>query len=102
MQAQLEEMRQQILATPAYVVIANHAYGIFELAAIHLSAPQPQLEEAKLAIDALAALVEGVRGRLGDAEQQLVDGLAQLRMAYVQINAAAQAQSGGQGAPGTA
>src|ERR1700741_275713 len=29
MRAQLDEMRQQILPTPAAVVVANHAYGIF-------------------------------------------------------------------------
>ena len=44
----------------------------------------------------LAMLVEGLAGRLGEAEQQLVDGLAQLRMAFVQINAAAKAGTPGQ------
>ena len=95
----MEELRQQLLATPASVVIANHAFGLFELAALHLSQQPPNLEQAKLAIDAFGALVEGLTGRLDAAESQLVDGLAQLRMAFVQINAAvqaAQAQAGGQ------
>jgi hypothetical protein len=70
------------------VVIANHAFGLFELAALHLSLKPPQLEEAQLAIDALAALTEGMAGRLGEYDAQLRDGLAQLRIAYVQIKSA--------------
>jgi hypothetical protein len=86
----MEQLRQQLLDAPAEGVIANHAFGLFELAALHLSAQPPNLEQARLAIDAFGALVEGLAGRLGDAEQQLVDGLAQLRMAFVQINAVAR------------
>lgn len=88
---QMDELRKQLAATPAEIVIANHGFGLFELAALHLSLLPPQLAEARLAIDALAALVEGVAGRLGDQESLLRDGLAQLRLAYVQIQAAAQA-----------
>src|SRR5437870_8562991 len=83
--AQLDQLRQQLADTPAEVVIANHAFGLFELAALHLSLHPPQLDQARVAIDALAALVEGLAGRLGEPEQQLKDALAQLRMAYVQI-----------------
>jgi hypothetical protein len=69
-------------------VVANHAFGLFELAALHLSLDPPQLDQARLAIDAFAALVEGLGERLGDHTKELGDGLAQLRMAYVQIHAA--------------
>ena len=34
--------------------------------------------------------VEGLSGRLGDEEQQLRDGLAQLRIAFVQIKTASE------------
>ena len=95
MLAHLEQMRQQLADAPAEVVVANHAYGLFELAAVHLSLRPPQLDQARLAIDALAALVEGLAGRLGEAEAQLEDGLAQLRMAFVQIRSAA-AEAGGE------
>lgn len=88
MAAQLEELREQLARTPAAMVVANHAFGLFELAALHLSLQPPQLEEARVAIDALAALVEGMAGRLGDNEAQLLDGLAQLRMAFVRIRSA--------------
>ena len=90
MQAELAQLQAQLARTPAAVVIANHAFGLFELAALHLSLEQPQLEEARLAIDALAALVEGLGDRLGSHAQELTSGLGQLRMAYVQIHAAVQ------------
>lgn len=85
---QLDELRDRLASTPAEVVIANHAFGLFELAALHLSLEVPQLDQARLAIDALACLVEGLGPRLGDTGGQLEEGLAQLRLAYVQIHAA--------------
>ncbi len=84
--AKLEKLRQEILATPASVVVANHAYGLFELAAIHLAATPPNLEEARLATDAMGALVEGVASRLGEAGPTLKDALAQVRLAFVQMS----------------
>ena len=83
-------MQEEVASTPASVVIANHAVGLFQLAAIHLNQQPPNLAEGRLAIDAMAALVEGLGGRLGDEEQTLRDGLAQLRMAFVQLSAAGQ------------
>jgi hypothetical protein len=84
-QADMEELRAQLADTPAGVVVANHCFGLFELAALHLSLQPPQLDQAQTAIDALGALVEALPGRLGDVEPQIVEGLTQLRMAYVQI-----------------
>ena len=89
MEARMAELRQQLADTPAELVVANHCFGLFELAALHLSLQPPQLPQAKLAVDALASLVEGLSGRLGEQEQQLRDGLAQLRLAYVQIKGSA-------------
>ncbi|MEO5680916.1 MAG: hypothetical protein ABIS47_14745, partial [Acidimicrobiales bacterium] len=73
----------------------NHAIQLFELARIHLTAEPPNLADAQLTIDAMAALVEGLAGRLGDDEGTLVDGLAQIRLAFVQLKAAAQARAAG-------
>jgi hypothetical protein len=81
----MAEVRAQLLAAPAAVVVANHAMGIYELAAIHLTAQAPKLAEASLAIDALAALVEGLEGRLGDAEPTLREALSHLRAAYLEV-----------------
>ena len=88
MQAELAEVRAQLLEAPAAVVVANHAMGVYELAALHLTAPEPKLPEAVLAIDALAALVEGLEGRLGEAEPTLREALAQLRAAYLEVSKA--------------
>ena len=87
----MAQLREQLTEAPVEVVISNHCFGLFELAALHLSLNPPRLREAQLAIDALGALVEGLAGRLGDEEQQLREGLTQLRMAYVQIKTAAEA-----------
>ena len=86
MQAEMAEVRAGLLEAPGAVVIANHAMGIYELAAIHLTASAPKLSEAVLAIDALAALVEGLDGRLGEAEPTLREALAQLRAAYLEVS----------------
>ncbi|MDP9388060.1 MAG: DUF1844 domain-containing protein [Actinomycetota bacterium] len=87
LEARMAELRQQLAETPAELVVANHCYGLFELAALHLSLQPPQLPQAQLAIDALGAILEGLAGRLGQEEQQLREALAQLRLAYVQIRA---------------
>ena len=95
MQARMAELQEQLARTPAYLVVANHAFGLFELAALHLSLQPPQLDQASLAIDAMAALVEGLGDRLGEHAAELSDGLAQLRMAYVEIHGAQGAGAGG-------
>ena len=101
MQARLAELQEQLARTPVEVVVANHAFGLFELAALHLSMQPPQLDQARLAIDAFGSLVEGLGDRLGEHAQELADGLANLRMAYVQIHAASQQGGAGEASPGT-
>ena len=86
--ADVERLRAQLASAPAEVVIANHCYGLFELAAVYLSQSPPLLSEAALAIDAFGSLVEGLGDRLGDAEPPLREALAQVRLAFVQIKTA--------------
>ena len=83
--AELDEVRRQLAQVPPEVVIANHAMGLYELAAIHLSQDPPSAPAAALAIDAMGALVDGLTGRLGDAEPTLRDALSQLRLIFVQL-----------------
>jgi len=90
---QVAAMRAELANSPVEVVVANHCYGLFELSAVYLSQQPPLLSQARLAIDALGALVAGLEGRLGEAEDQLKDGLSQLRLAYVQIDGAQRAGS---------
>jgi hypothetical protein len=109
--AQTAALREELVNSPVEVVVANHCYGLFELAAVYLSQQPPLLVQARLAIDALACLVGGLEGRLGEAEDQLKDGLSQLRLAYVQIDGAQRAgadmasaagANGGSAGPGPA
>jgi hypothetical protein len=83
---ELQAAREQLAKTPAALVVANHAIGLFQLAAIHLDRDPPNLDDARLAIDALSALVDGLVGRLGDEEAALREALAQLRLAYVEVS----------------
>jgi hypothetical protein len=102
--ARLDELRNQLVSTPAEVVVANHAYGLFELAAIHLSQQPPNLDEARLAVDALGGIVDALAGRLGEAEPSLTDALAQIRLTYVQISEMVKSAPGngsGDGQPTT-
>ena len=86
--AQMAESRRRMLETPAGIVVANHAMGLYELAAIHLGAETPQLAEAKVAIDALAGVLDAVGEHLGPDGETLRDALAQIQLAFVQIRAA--------------
>ena len=88
---QVAAMRAELANSPVEVVVANHCYGLFELAAVYLSQQPPLLSQARVAIDALGSLVTGLEGRLGEAEEPLKDGLSQLRLAYVQIDGARRA-----------
>jgi hypothetical protein len=93
---QIEAMlrsRAELASVPVTDIIANHAVGLWQLAVLHLMpdpdpeglpAP-PRLDEARLAIDALGALVEGLGPRLAPHDETLRDALSQLRLAYVQV-----------------
>jgi Domain of unknown function (DUF1844) len=96
----LRELHARLKATPVADVIVNHAIGIWQLALVHLGVvtppdaegrpPTPDLAAAGLAIDALAALVDGLGERLGEGEQMLREALGQAQMLFVEV---AEAQS---------
>ena len=84
-QAAIDEARRRVAEVPAEVVITNHVMGLYELAAIHLSADEPDLHSAALAIDSVACLVEGLGERLGSEWTTMRDALANIRLAFVEI-----------------
>ena len=91
-QAALEQALA-VLHVPVIEHIGGHAMALFELAWLHLQreaatggAEKPDLAEASLAIDAMAALVEGLGDRLGQYRATLEDALNQIRMAFVQAS----------------
>ena len=81
----LAEARARLAETPATVVVANHVVGLYELAAIHLGANPPRFDDARLAIDALAAIVDSLGDRLGDDYSTFKDALANIRLVYVKL-----------------
>lgn len=83
--AALSQARERLSEAPAEIVVVNHVMGLYELAAIHLSASPPRLHEAALAIDAVACLVEGLGGRLGEESETLLTALSNIRLAFVQV-----------------
>jgi chemotaxis regulatin CheY-phosphate phosphatase CheZ len=87
-QEAIQDARQRLAEVPAEVVVTNHVMGLYELAAIHLAAPEPNLPAAALAIDAVACLVDGLGDRIGENARTLRDALANIRMAFVQIKSA--------------
>ena len=82
----LEALREQLAKTPVADIIAQSAYQFFEVGALHLSVIPPQLDEAKLAIDALGLLVDGLGARLGASAATLQEGLTNIRLAFVQVS----------------
>ncbi|MEM9514015.1 MAG: hypothetical protein AAGA42_04075 [Actinomycetota bacterium] len=84
----MAEARARLGEVPAEVVVTNHVMGLYELAAIHLSASPPNLGEAALAIDAVACLVDGLGDRLGEEADTMRDALNNIRLAFVQVKGA--------------
>jgi hypothetical protein len=85
---QVDTARRQLLDAPAGPVVGEQALQFYELAALHLSQPQPKLDDARVAIDALAAVVNGLGSRLGEAEQPLRQALNQVQLAFVEVSRA--------------
>jgi hypothetical protein len=95
MQAELRAMQEQMLRTPAAIVVANHCIGLVELAALHLGQNPPNLVDAQMAIDALGGMLDAVGARMGENGAALLQALNQMRMAYVEAKSAV-ARGGGE------
>jgi hypothetical protein len=87
----LERMREQLMSISAADVVAEAAMPLLTLAYARLGLPPEEHERyrdlpaARLLIDALGGMLDGVEGRLGRVEPELRDALARLRMAYVDV-----------------
>ena len=85
MMLEMAQVQAQLASTPAAQVVANHLGGFYELARIHLSQDPPRFDEASLAIDAMAAVLDAVEDRMGPDGLALREGLNQLQMAFIQL-----------------
>jgi hypothetical protein len=91
----LGRLHEQLRATPAIDVVANHVVQLFQLALVYLgagagpadavAAPAADLVQASIVIDAMAAIVDGLGPRLAQHEQTLRDALTQLQLLWVEI-----------------
>lgn len=95
-EAQARKMAEEMAEVPSLDWVINVAVSLANAAGIKLNTRQ--MEDASLAIDALAGLMGSVGSRLQDAETPLRQTLAELQMAYTQI-AGASAQPPPQPAP---
>jgi hypothetical protein len=95
LQAEFLAMQEQMLRTPAAIVVANHCIGLIELAALHLGQDPAHLADASVAIDALAGVLDAVGRRLGENEAPLRQALNQMRMAFIEARNASAPGSGG-------
>lgn len=95
LQLELDEalqVHQEIAATPASEILANHMMQLFRLAAIYLQAQPPAFGEAATVIEAFRATLDGVGDRFDDHYDTLRDALAQLQFTYVQVKEAYEAE----------
>ena len=90
----LRRVHEQLRATPAIDIVANHVVQLFQLALVYLGAggaptggeaPVADLVQASLVIDAMAAIIDGLGPRLAEHEQTLRDALGQLQLVWVEI-----------------
>jgi hypothetical protein len=88
-----ERLRQDLLAAPVEDIVANHCFGLFQLAALHLDERPPNLENARLAIDALGGIVDAVGDRLGENTDTMRDALASIRLAFVELSKATDGEA---------
>ncbi len=95
---QAQRLAQELAQRPSLDWIINTAVTLANVAGAKIELGTP--EEARLAIDAFAALVNGLGSQLGDAERPLRQTLAELQMVFAQTVAGPKGEQG-PAAPGS-
>ncbi len=85
MMLEMAQAQAQLASAPAAQVILNHMRGFYELASIHLSQSPPNFDEASLAIDAMAAVLDVLEPRFGDDGPMMRQALTQLQTAFIEL-----------------
>jgi hypothetical protein len=73
-------------ATPASTVLGNHFFVLLQLAALQLSATPPNLPDAQLVIDTIAAMLQVGGERLGEHVELYRNALAEVQQLYVRAS----------------
>lgn len=81
-EAEAQRLVEAMAATPALDWVLNSCVTLANVAGVKIDASD--LSGARLAIDALGELVDGLGDRLGEAHAPLKTTLAQLQLAYAQ------------------
>ena len=85
MMLEMAQAQAQLASAPAAQVILNHMRGFYELASIHLSQSPPNFDEASLAIDAMAAVLDALEPRFDDDGPMMRQALTQLQTAFIEL-----------------
>ncbi|MGA8296383.1 MAG: hypothetical protein WB770_05015 [Acidimicrobiales bacterium] len=91
--ADVDALRRDLVEAPVEDIVANHCFGLFQLAALHLDEQPPNLDKARIAIDALGGIVETVGDRLGPHAEALRGALASIRLAFVELSKPSNGES---------
>jgi hypothetical protein len=75
--------------TPVELILGNHLFVLFQVAALRLADVPPDLEAAQLVIDTVAAIVAATGERLGEYSDIYRNALAEVQQAYVRAKAGA-------------
>jgi hypothetical protein len=99
---QMREMLERLAATPVEAIVTQFAVELQEISVLHLglAAERPEsLASAKIAIDAMGALVDGVGDRFGPNAEPLRQAVAALRLGYVEVSS--EVGGAGESTPGS-
>jgi hypothetical protein len=75
--------------TPVEMILGNHLFVLFQVAALRLAEVPPDLAGAQLVIDTVAAMVSATGERLGEYADLYRNALAELQQAYVRAKSGA-------------
>ncbi|MFI5035205.1 MAG: hypothetical protein ACHQFZ_03250 [Acidimicrobiales bacterium] len=81
----LEEI-ELLRRTPVETILGTHLFHLIQLAAVHLSATPPQLDQARLSIDVAAAMIQAGGERLGEHAGLYRSALAEVQQVFVRAS----------------
>ncbi|MGC2484638.1 MAG: hypothetical protein WA359_00130 [Acidimicrobiales bacterium] len=81
-------------STPVEMILANHLFVLFQVAALRLGETPPDLAGAQLVIDTVAAMIGAAGDRLGEHADLYRNALAEVQQAYVRAKSAPTSPAG--------
>lgn len=75
-------------STPVEMILGNHLFVLFQVAALRLGETPPNLDAAQLVIDTVAAMISAAGERLGEHAELYRSALAEVQQAYVRAKSA--------------